>query len=74
MPCCSAGRHLVGADVEAAVDGGGITADDFTIQPVRERDAEGALAGRRRADDRDQARHLSRLLKGCHRQGKRQKA
>ena len=56
------GRHLVRADVETTIDGGGVAADDFPVQAARERDAERALAGRRGADDRDESRHLSRWL------------
>ena len=63
-----AGRHLVRADVETAIDGGGIAADDFAVQPARERDAERALAGRRGADDRDESRHVSSWLEECRRQ------
>ena len=47
-------RHLVGADVESAIDGGRIAADDFPAEPLRERDAERALAGGGRAEDRDE--------------------
>ena len=47
-------RHLVGADVEAAIHGGRVAADDFAVEAARERDAERALAGRGRADDRDE--------------------
>ena len=51
-------RHLVGADVEAAVDGRRVTADDLAVEPVGERDAERALAGRGRTDDRDEPRRV----------------
>ena len=46
-------RHLVGADVDAAVHGGRIARDDFAAEAPRDRQAERALAGGRGADDRD---------------------
>ena len=39
-----AGRHLVGADVEAAIDGGGVAADDLSVEAFGESEAERALA------------------------------
>ena len=45
-------RHLVGADVEAAIDGCRIAADDLAVEALGERDGEGALAGGGRAEDR----------------------
>src|SRR3982751_1729682 len=48
--------HLVGADIEAAIDRGRIAADYFAIEAFRERDPERALAGRGGTDDRDQSR------------------
>ena len=51
-------RHLVGADVEPAVDGRRVAADDFAVEPLRERDAERALAGGGRTEDRDEPRPL----------------
>ena len=47
-------RHLVGADVEAAIDGRRVAADDLAVEPLRERDAERALAGRGRPEDGDE--------------------
>ena len=44
-------RHLVGTDVESAIDGRRVTADDLPAQPSRERDAERALPGRCGSDD-----------------------
>jgi hypothetical protein len=44
-------RHLLGANVEPAIDGGGIAADDLAAMPQREIDAERALARRGRAQD-----------------------
>ena len=44
-------RHLVGADVEAAVHGRRIAADDFAAAPQRQLDAERALARRRGTQD-----------------------
>ncbi len=49
-------RNLVGSDVEAAIDGRRIAADDFAVEPLGQRDAEGTLPRRRRTDDGDQAR------------------
>ena len=49
-------RHLVGADVEAAVDRGRIAVDDLAAEAAGQRDAERALAGRGRAEDRDEPR------------------
>jgi hypothetical protein len=46
-------RDFVGSDVEPAVDGRGIAADDLAAVPRRELDAEGALACGRRAQDRE---------------------
>src|SRR5215207_7076090 len=50
------GRHLVGSDVETAVDRGRITADDLAVAAVRQCEAQRALARGGRADDRDEAR------------------
>jgi hypothetical protein len=49
-------RHLVGTDVEAAVHGRRIAADDFAAAPQRELDAERALARRRRSENRKDRR------------------
>jgi hypothetical protein len=38
-------RQLVGANVEAAIDGGRIAVDDLPVERFSERQAEGALAG-----------------------------
>ena len=59
MPRRSGCRHLVGADVEAAIDGRRIAVDDFAAVALREGEGEGALAGRRRAEhgDHDRLRH-----------------
>ena len=38
--------HLVGADVEAAVDGRRIATDDLAAEPFRQRERERALPGR----------------------------
>jgi hypothetical protein len=44
-------RHLVGADVEAAIDGRRVTADDFAAVPERQLEAERAFASGSRAED-----------------------
>jgi hypothetical protein len=44
-------RDLIGADIEAAIDSGGVAADDFAAVPQRELDAERALARRRGPKD-----------------------
>ena len=49
-------RHLVGADIEAAVDGGGIAADDLAAAPQRQLDAERALACCGRTQDGENRR------------------
>ena len=36
-------RQLVGADVEASINGGGVAVDDFAVQRLRHRQAEGAF-------------------------------
>ena len=46
-------RHLVGADVEAAVDRRRIAVDDLAAKPLGERQSERALARRRRAEHGD---------------------
>jgi hypothetical protein len=45
-------RELVGADVETPVNGGGVAVDDLAAVPLRERQAQRALAGRGRSEDR----------------------
>ena len=47
-------RHLVGADIEPAVDGGRIAAHDLPAETAGEREAERALPGGSRSDDRHQ--------------------
>jgi hypothetical protein len=49
-------RHLVGADVEAPIDGGRIAGDDFPAEALGQRQRQRALAGGGRADDREQQR------------------
>jgi hypothetical protein len=49
-------RHLVGADVEATVDGGGIAADDFAAACQRDVDPKRALAGSGRPKDGEDRR------------------
>jgi hypothetical protein len=49
-------RHLVGADVEAAVDGCRVAVDDLAAVALGSRERERALSGRRRSEDRDQDR------------------
>lgn len=46
--------NLVGPDVEAAIDGGGVAGDDFPVESLRERDGECAFSCSRGADDRDE--------------------
>jgi len=46
--------HLVGANVEAAVDGGGIAVDDLAAQPFGERNTECALANGSGSEDCDE--------------------
>ena len=53
MPRRSAERHLVGADVEAAIDGGRIAVDDLAAVPLGERQRQRALARRGRPENRD---------------------
>jgi hypothetical protein len=55
-------RDLVGADIEAPIDSGGVAADDFAAVPQRQLDAERALARRRGSKDgeyRPQGRQIS---------------
>ena len=49
-------RHLVGADVEAAIDGGRIAVDDLAAEALGERQRQRALAGRGRPEDGDDER------------------
>ena len=49
-------RHLVGADVEAAIHGGRVAVDDLAAEPLGERQRQGALAGRGRTEDGDDER------------------
>jgi hypothetical protein len=49
------GRDLVGADVDAAIDGRRIARDDLAAKRFREPQRELTLAGRRRTDDRDKS-------------------
>jgi hypothetical protein len=44
-------RHLVGADVEAAVDGRRVATDDLAAEPFRQREREGALPGGGRTEN-----------------------
>ena len=61
-------RHLVGADVEAAIDRGRVAGDDFPTEQLRERDAERALARRGRPDaSRDQCFTGSSTARGTRR-------
>ena len=55
-------RHLVGADVEAAVDGGRVAVDDLAIEPRGHRERQRALAagGRSEHGDDDRFSALSR--------------
>ena len=46
------GRHLVGANVEAAEESGRIAIDDFSITPLGDCNGHRALAGRRRPENR----------------------
>jgi hypothetical protein len=48
--------QLVGADVEAAIDSGGIAVDDLAAVPLGERQAECAFTGCCRAEDRKDRR------------------
>ena len=49
-------RHLVGADVEAAIHGGRIAIDDLAAELVSQRNRQRALANRRRTENRDDER------------------
>src|SRR4029450_12562449 len=49
-------RHLVGADVEATIDRGGIAADDLAAESLRQRNAEGTLANCCGAQNRNETR------------------
>ena len=54
LPC---GRgYLVGADIESAVDGGGVAADDLAVELPREHHAQRALAGRGGTENRHDER------------------
>src|SRR5215204_232174 len=44
------GRHLVRADVEAAIDGGGIAVENLAAEPLRQCQTQRALAGRGRPE------------------------
>ena len=50
MPRRSADRHLVGADVEAAIDRGRVAVDDLAAEPLGQRQRQRALAGRGRPE------------------------
>ena len=46
-------RHLVGADVEAAIDRRRVAVDDLAAEPLGQRQRQRALAGRGRPEHRD---------------------
>ena len=48
------GRHLVGADVEAAIDRGRVAGDDLAAEVTRHRQRQRRLAGGRRSEDGDE--------------------
>src|SRR5207244_4083729 len=49
-------RYFVGADVKAAVDGGGIAIDDLAGMPFGKAQRERAFPGRSRAENSDEGR------------------
>jgi hypothetical protein len=55
-PLLLAGRHLVGPDVEAPIDGRRIARDDLAVEAARQRDCERAFPGGGRTDDGDEGR------------------
>src|SRR5206468_6021068 len=56
-------RDLVGADVEAAIDGGRIAIDDLAVEALGEGQGQRALPGRGRAEDGDgQPVHRTRTI------------
>src|SRR5690606_1661175 len=59
-------RRLGGADVHAAVHLHRIAADDFAAERLRDVEAEGRLAHRRRADQHEKARFCARVCGSRH--------
>ena len=56
-PTLFGARHFVGADIEAAIHGGGITVENLAANPLGKRQGQRALPGR----GRSQHRHNDRL-------------
>ena len=54
MPRCCVERHLVGADIEAAIDRRRVAIDDLAAIALRQREAERALAGGGWPEDGDE--------------------
>jgi hypothetical protein len=52
------GGHFVCANVEAAIDGRGIATDDLAVVLLGKRQGQGALAGRGRPENRQDAREI----------------
>jgi hypothetical protein len=50
------GRHFVGADVEPPIHGRGITVENLAANPLRQRQSQRALPGRRRSEHRQNDR------------------
>jgi hypothetical protein len=62
-------RRLGGADLQAAVNGHGVTADDLTVEAPAERDGERGFAATGRAQDDDKKRLRCLLYQTLHHPG-----
>jgi hypothetical protein len=62
-PALLAGRNFIRADVEPPIDGGGIAADDFAAMAGGQFDGEGTLACGGGAQDGQNRRTQSYILK-----------